>query len=76
VLPNVPRVELRAHRGETLLLHWYEHSDGEFVRAVTRVAADGDKLSRVLNYFYTPDFLTEVCRELGVPSRTNGYRYW
>jgi len=76
VLPTPPRLELRVHRGEPLLLSWYQHADGEVVRAVTRVEAVGDRLSRVRNYFYTPDFLAELCAELGVPFRINGYRYW
>jgi RNA polymerase sigma-70 factor (ECF subfamily) len=76
VLPQSPRVESRLHRGEWLLVHWYAHSDGEAVRAVTRVEADGDKLTRVRNYFYTPDVLAEICAELQVPFRSNGYRYW
>jgi RNA polymerase sigma-70 factor (ECF subfamily) len=77
VLPHQPpRVEARAHRGEWLLVHWYAHSDGEAVRAITRVEADGDRLTRVRNYFYTPDVLAEICAELQVPFRSNGYRYW
>ncbi len=28
------------------------------------------------NYFFPPDVIAEICRELGVPFRTNGYRYW
>src|SRR5438128_1686913 len=76
VLPQVPRVEPRLHRGEWLLVHWYAHSDGEAVRAITRVEADGDRLTRVRNYFYTPDVLGEICAELQVPFRSNGYRYW
>jgi RNA polymerase sigma-70 factor (ECF subfamily) len=76
VLPTVPRVEPRPHRGEWLLLHWYAHGDGEAVRAITRVEADGDRLTRVRNYFFTPDVLAEICAELQVPFRSNGYRYW
>ena len=76
VLPQVPRVELRLHRGEWLLVHWYAHSDGDAVRAITRVEADGDRLTRVRNYFYTPDVLGEICAELQLPFRSNGYRYW
>ena len=75
-LPQSPRVEARLHRGEWLLVHWYAHSDGEAVRAITRVEADGDRLARVRNYFYTPDVLAEICAELQVPFRSNGYRYW
>jgi RNA polymerase sigma-70 factor (ECF subfamily) len=76
VLAEAPRVEAREHRGEWLLLHWYRHRDGEFVRAVTRVEPDGDRLARVRNYFFTPDFVADVCAELGVPFRPNGYRWW
>src|SRR5262249_37960493 len=76
VLPEVPRMEIRIHRGEPLLLSWYRHTDGEFVRAVTRVETAGARVSRIQNYFFTPDFLADVCRELEVPFRTNGYRYW
>ena len=76
VLPEPARMELRLHRGEPLLLSWYQHTDGEFVRAVTRVETLGDRVTRVQNYFFTPDFLADVCRELDVPFRTNGYRNW
>lgn len=73
-----PRVEPVAHRGEWLLLHWYQHEDGEAVRAVTRVeaGADGDRVARLQNYFFNPDFIAEVCGELGVPWRSNGYRWF
>jgi RNA polymerase sigma-70 factor (ECF subfamily) len=30
----------------------------------------------VRNYFYTPDVLAEICAELQLPFRSNGYRYW
>lgn len=76
VLPTLPRCEVRDHRGEAILIHWYAHDDGEAVRAVTRVETDGDRLSRVRNYFFTPDVIAEICSELDVPFRTNGYRYW
>jgi RNA polymerase sigma-70 factor (ECF subfamily) len=80
VLATLPRAEVRIHRGEALLLSWYAHQDGEAVRAVTRLetldADDGGLVVRLRNYFYTPDFLADVCRELGVPFRSNGYRYW
>ncbi len=57
-------------------MHWYPHTDGEAVRAITRIEADGAKLARVRNYFFTPDVLAEICTELRVPFRSNGYRYW
>ena len=76
VLPAAPRVELVAHRGEWVFLHWYAHQDGEAVRAITRVEADGDRVARLQNYFFNPDFIAEVCGELGVPWRSNGYRWF
>jgi RNA polymerase sigma-70 factor (ECF subfamily) len=76
VLPVPPRVEAIAHRGEWFFLHWYRHQDGEAVRAITRIEADGDRVARLQNYFFNPDFIAEVCGELGVPWRSNGYRWF
>jgi RNA polymerase sigma-70 factor (ECF subfamily) len=75
VLPDSPRCEVRAHRGRWLLLHWYAHADGEAVRAITCLEPDGDRIARLQNYFYSPDFLAEVAGELGVPVRVNGHRF-
>jgi len=75
-LPTLPRGEVRSYRGEPLLLSWYAHEDGEAVRAITRFETDGERIARVQNYFYTPDFIADICRELDVPFRINGYRYW
>jgi RNA polymerase sigma-70 factor (ECF subfamily) len=82
VQATAPRVEAREHRGEWVLLHWYTHEDGDAVRAVTRIEAgatgDGEheRVARVQNYFFTPDLVAEVCGELGVPWKANGYRWW
>jgi RNA polymerase sigma-70 factor (ECF subfamily) len=75
-LPDAPRVEARFHRGAWLLIHWYQHDDGEAVRAITRLRTDGDRVAHLANYFFTPDFIAEVCGELGVPFRVNGHRWW
>ncbi len=74
VLPEPARLELRFHRGEPLLLSWYRHRDGEFVRAISLVelSADGDRIARLRGYYYTPEVITELCGELGLPCRTNG----
>jgi RNA polymerase sigma-70 factor (ECF subfamily) len=76
-LATPPRREVRVHRGEPIVLAWYAHADGDFVRAIDRVEPDDDggHLRRVRNYFFTPDVLAEVCAELGVPFRSNGYRF-
>lgn len=73
VLPERPRVEARLHRGEPILLHWYQHGDGEFVRAVSRLETAGESISRIRNYFFTPDVIEDLCRELDVPFHTNGH---
>jgi RNA polymerase sigma-70 factor (ECF subfamily) len=76
VLPESPRAEMRLYRGEPVMLLWYNHGDGRAVRAINRVDTDGDRITRIQNYFFNPDFLAEVCTELGVPFRPNGYRFW
>jgi RNA polymerase sigma-70 factor (ECF subfamily) len=73
VLPEAPRVEPRFHRGEWVLVHWYRHVDGEFVRAITRVEPAAEHVAHVANYFFNPDFIAELCGELGLPFRVNGY---
>jgi RNA polymerase sigma-70 factor (ECF subfamily) len=75
ISPAAPRVEARVHRGAWVLLHRYAHHDAEAVRAVTRVEADGDRVARLRNYFFNPDRVAEVCGELGLASRPNGYRF-
>jgi RNA polymerase sigma-70 factor (ECF subfamily) len=75
VLPSAARVEAREHRGQWILLHWHAHRDGEFVRAITRIEPDGDRVARLQNYFFTPDLVADVCGELGVPCRSNGHRF-
>ena len=84
VLPVPARLEVVRHRGEDLILSWYAHAPGqgdagvvEAVRAVNRlqVAEDGSGITRLANYFFNPEFIAEVCEELGVPYRTNGHSY-
>ena len=73
-----PRRALSSSRiaASTCILHWYAHHDGEAVRAITRVVPEGDRLASLRNYFFNPDFVAEVCDELGVPWRSNGYRWF
>jgi RNA polymerase sigma-70 factor (ECF subfamily) len=75
-LPDSPRAEVRLYRGERVMLLWYRHDDGEAVRAINRVDIVGDRVAGIHNYFFNPDFLTDVCTELGVAFRLNGYRFW
>lgn len=76
VQPTPPRLELVSCRGEPLLVSWYTHDDGAAVRAITRLEVSDGRISRLRNYFFTPDFIEDVCRELGLPFRSNGYRWW
>lgn len=71
-----PRLELRVHRGEALLLGWFAHVDGESVRAISRVEVDGDRIARLRMYLHAPEVLAEICGELAIPFRASGYRYW
>ncbi|WP_342379936.1 RNA polymerase sigma factor [Myxococcus stipitatus] len=75
-LVTSPRCSVHAYRDTHLLLFWYEHVDGLKVRTVMTVDVEGDAIVRVRNYFFTPDVIREVCEELQVPYRVNGYRYW
>jgi RNA polymerase sigma-70 factor, ECF subfamily len=76
VLPASPRAEVRPYRGEAVMLLWYDHHDGEAVRAINRLETDGDRVAGIQNYFFNPDFLADMCTELGVRFRPNGYRFW
>jgi RNA polymerase sigma-70 factor (ECF subfamily) len=71
-----PRCEVRRYRDGWVLLFWYEHDSGAHVRTVMTVQTLQNEIARVRNYFFTPDVIAEVCRELAVPFRVNGYRYW
>ncbi|WP_338868613.1 RNA polymerase sigma factor [Myxococcus stipitatus] len=75
-LATSPWCSVHAYRDTHLLLFWYEHVDGPKVRTVMTVDVEGDSILRVRNYFFTPDVIREVCEELQVPYRVNGYRYW
>jgi RNA polymerase sigma-70 factor (ECF subfamily) len=75
-VPSPARAEASTYRGAPVVLFWYRHDTGDAVRDVFRVELEGDRIARIQNYFFTPDVIAEVSRELGVPFRTNGYRYW
>lgn len=74
VLPIPARLQVAFYRGAPVLLSFYEHHDGEYVRAVTRLqlSEDGSRVARLRNYFYTPEVIVDVCEELGLPHHENG----
>lgn len=75
-LPDSPRVEARWHRDRWVIVMWYKHDNGEAVRAFTTVELDGDRIARLRNYFYNPDFLADLAGEMDVAVRINGHRWW
>ena len=70
------RVEHRDYRGEPMLVSWYDHDDGPAVRDVIRIAGEDDRVAWIKFYFFCPEVIAEICGELGIPWRSNGYRYW
>jgi RNA polymerase sigma-70 factor (ECF subfamily) len=77
-VPLNPRAELRAHRGENLLLLFYQHRDGvDALRCFARFSVDSasGRIARLRQYYYSPEALSELARELDVPYRSNGYGF-
>ncbi|HTV22935.1 MAG TPA: RNA polymerase sigma factor [Polyangiaceae bacterium] len=70
------RFEARSHRGEALVLAWWQHESGEAVRGFSRVELDGDRIASIRTYYHAPEAIAELCRELGLPCRTSGHRFW
>jgi len=62
--------------GEPTMLIWYDHDDGPVVRDLVRFRVEDGSVAHIRYSFFSPDLLEEVCTELGVPWRTNGYRYF
>lgn len=73
---GTPRAERRDYRSESVVVHWYDDDAGPVVRDVVRFETTEGRVARIRYHFFSPDVLAEVCGELGLPFRTNGYRYW
>ena len=70
------RAEMRDFGGEPIVVLWAESErrqcrPEEF--GATRRNSEG-VITRVRYYFFCPETLTEVCNELGLAVKTNGYR--
>lgn len=76
VQPVPPKFELRMHRGVPIVLTFWTHDDGEHVRGVSLITAEGDQITRIKTYMHSPELIAEVCKELGETFRSNGYRNW
>jgi RNA polymerase sigma-70 factor (ECF subfamily) len=68
------RGEVRQFHGEPIGILWASDGAGEAVASIVRVEERDGAIARLRYYFFCPDVLAEVCGELGVPVRTNGYR--
>lgn len=66
------RSQLVYHRGEHIILLWYGHTSGEAVRCIIRSEIQEARVSRLRIYYFSPELLTDVGGELGLPVRTNG----
>ena len=73
---GLPQAERRAYRDEPVIVLWYDHETGPAVRDVVRFETEGDRIGRIRFHFFSPDVLADICSELGLPWRSNGYRYW
>ncbi|HYJ09844.1 MAG TPA: RNA polymerase sigma factor [Polyangiaceae bacterium] len=72
----IPRCEVLPYHDRWLLVFWFEDVRGPVVRCLMLAEHEGDRIRHLRNYFFSPQVLDEVCSELGLPHRLNGYRYW
>jgi RNA polymerase sigma-70 factor (ECF subfamily) len=68
-------VERAVYRGEVVLVQWATREGKRLVEDVFRLEARDGGLRSLTYYYFCPEVLVEVARELGFPVRTNGYRY-
>ncbi len=57
------------------MLIYYDHDDGPVVRDVVRFQIDDGAVAHILYHFFSPEVLADICTELDLPWRSNGYRY-
>lgn len=74
---GAPSAERVVFKGEPLVVLWYTvQEDGapkRYVRDVLRFAQDGDSLASLRYFYFCPETLAEICTELGLPLKDNGY---
>jgi RNA polymerase sigma-70 factor (ECF subfamily) len=73
---GLARAERKEHRGEPILVSWYDHEEGPAVRDVIRLTQEEGRVASIRFYFFCPEVIAEVAGEHGLPWRSNGYRYW
>lgn len=74
---GAPSAERVLYQGEPLVVLWYTvEEDGapkRYVRDVLRFAQDGESLASLRYFYFCPETLAEICQELGLPLKDNGY---
>ena len=74
-----PIAERKEYLGEPIIVLWYtvteDGAEKRYVRDVLRFTADRGGLSNMKYYFFCPETLSEVVKELGLPLKDNGYWY-
>jgi RNA polymerase sigma-70 factor (ECF subfamily) len=69
------RAERVVYRGEPVLVLHYLKDGKRAVGDVLRFVERDGKLASLDYFYFSPELLEEVCRELGLPVQTNGHRY-
>ncbi|MEZ0228164.1 MAG: sigma-70 family RNA polymerase sigma factor [Planctomycetota bacterium] len=69
------RAERRVYRGETVIVLVYTKDGVTAVEDVLRFVERQGALESLRYYYFCPELLAFVARELGLPVRTNGHRY-
>lgn len=69
------RAERRIYRGEPVLVLLYTKDGVRAVEDVLRFVERDGKLLSLRYYYFCPELLADVGRELGVAIRSNGHRY-
>ncbi len=73
-----PFAERHEFHGEPIIVLWYAPRDGEKTRVVRdamRFEELEGSIARLRYYYFCPEALSEITSLLGLPLRTNGYRY-
>ncbi len=68
------RAESHDYKGEPIVLFWTKDAGREVVSSILKLDERDGAISRLRYYFFCPEVLAEVCGELRVPGKTNGYR--
>ncbi len=68
----IVRVSVESFRSRLVLACWYRSPEGPVVRDLLRLGVEGDRVSRLALYYFSPQVLEEVAGELQLPVATNG----